>query len=407
MKLIISLLVIGCIVSLASAQWVEKTIVLPDPLSGFGSPGMMLYNTGNNFLFVGCENGVAIIDGFSNQLMAHLNTVGLRYGPACYASQVNKVYWVGGSSGNTTFALDGATGNRLATIATTNASALCYNPAVNRVYVSGYDTSGYLVVIDAARDSVVRKLGLDVGYQATVCCAPDDNKVYVLSYWDGAIWVVDCTADSIIGTIPVGGVPGQLVYNRVSNKLYCCSWGGSVTIIDCHSDTVLGSIVLPGGVEAAAYNPVANKLYCDDGAGIDIICGQGDTLLGRVQLPRNPKAVVVDSADNLTWCSFSSDTIVAIDGQGDSLCAEVAVGNVPSAMCYNPTRNRLYLQDGHVTVFNPAARQVDERILLGFEPVAVCWARSSHKIYCAGRGEAAVEVVTIANQVCGRRAIMS
>jgi len=44
---------------------------------------------------------------------------------------------------------------------------------------------------------------------------------------------------------------------------------------------------------------------------------------------------------------------------------------------------------------------VDLRILLGFEPFAVCWARSSHKIYCAGRSEAAVEVITIANQVLG------
>jgi len=397
-KLIISLLVIGCVASLAPGQWLEKTIVLPDPLSGFGSPGTMLYNTGNNFLFVGCENGVAIIDGFSNQLMAHLNTVGLRYGPACYASQVNKLYWVGGSS---TFALDGVTGNRLATIATPNARDICYNPVVDRVYVPAYDTSGYLVVINAANDSVTQRLSLGVWSRPSVACAPAENKVYVMSDLDGTVTVIDCDMDSVIDTIPVGFIPSQLVYNRVSDKLYCCGWAASVTIVDCRSDTVLGSIVLPGGFEAAAYNPVANKLYCDDGAGIDIICGQGDSLLGRLP-QRYVKTMVCDSANNLVWFSRSnSDTIFAIDGQGDSLCAEVAVGNVPGAMCYNPTRNRLYLEDGHLTVFNPAARQVDERILLGFEPVAVCWARSSHKIYCAGRGEAAVEVVTIANQVLG------
>ncbi len=400
MKLIISLLIIGCIVSLAPGQWVETTLVLPDPMSGFGSPGAMLYNTGNNFLFVGCDNGVAIVDGFSNQLITHTSTRDLKSGVACYASQVNKLYWLGGSSGGTTFVLDGATGRELSHITTPSGSDICYNPVVNRVYVSGYDTSGYVTVIDATRDSVVRRLGLDVGFQTTVCCDPDDNKVYVMSYFDGAILVIDCTVDSITDTIPVGGIPSQLVYNRVGNRLYCCSWDGSVTVIDCRSDTVLARIVLPGGVETAVFNPVANKLYCDDGEGIDIICGQGDTLLGRVPR-RYVRTMVCDSTDNLMWCSLNSDTVVAIDGQGDSLCAEVAVGNAPSAMCYNPTRNRLYLQDGHVTVFNPAARQVDERILLGFEPVAVCWARSSHKIYCAGRGEAAVEVLTIANQVLG------
>jgi YVTN family beta-propeller protein len=400
MRLSTSLLIVGCILSLASGQWLETNLVLPDPLSGFGSPGTMVYNTGNNFLFVGCDNGVAIVDGFSNQLIAHTSTRNLRDGVAYYAPQVNRLYWLGGSSGGTTFVLDGATGQDLKHITTPNGSAVCYNPAVNRVYVSAYDTSGYVVVIDATRDSVVRRLGLTVGYQSTVCCDPDDNKVYVMSYMDGAIFVVDCTVDSIIDTIPIGGVPGQLVYNRVGNKLYCCSWDGSVTAIDCRSDTVLARIVLPGGVETAAFNPVANKLYCDDGEGIDIISGQGDTLLGRVAR-RYVRTMACDSADDLIWCSLNSDTVVAIDGRGDSLCAEVAVGNVPGAMCYNPTRNRLYLKDGHLTVFNPAARQVDKRILLGFEPVAVCWARSSHKIYCAGRSEAAVEVITIANQVLG------
>jgi YVTN family beta-propeller protein len=399
MKLITSLLVVGCVVSLVPGQWLEKTVLLPDSLSGFGSQGTMVYNPGNNFLFVGCENGVAIVDGFSDRLLAHINTRNL-YGPACYASQANKLYWLGGSSGNTTFVLDGATGRDLKHITTPGGGGICYNPVVNRVYVSGYDTSGYLMVIDAAKDSVVGRLSLESGYESSVCCDPVENKVYVMTYFAGTVTVVDCDVDSIIGTIPVGGIPGQLVHNRVSDKLYCCSWGGVVTVIDCRGDSALGSVTLPGGVETAAFNPVANKLYCDDGEGICIIDGQGDTLLGRV-LRRYVRTMVYDSTDNLMWCGLNSDTVVAIDGQGDSLCASVAVGNMPGAMCYNPTRNRLYLQDGHLTVFNPAARQVDKRILLGFEPVAVCYARSSHKVYCAGRGEAAVEVITIANQVLG------
>ncbi|MBN2464226.1 hypothetical protein JXD38_01185, partial [candidate division WOR-3 bacterium] len=357
------------------------------------------YNPGNNFLFVGCENGVAIVDGFSDRLLAHVDTRGLR-SPACYASHVNKLYWRGGNSGATTFVLDGATGRDLKHITSPNGGGICYNPVVNRVYVPAHDTSGYLVIIDVVNDSVVSRLRFGIGYQPTVCCDPADNKVYVLSYLDGTVFVVDCTVDSVIDSIPVGGIPAQLVYNSVSNKLYCCSWGASVTVIDCTGDTVLGIITLPGGVETAAFNPVANKLYCDDGEGICIIDGQGDTLLGRVPR-RYVRTMVCDSADNLVWCGMNSDTIVAIDGQGDSLFVSVAVGNMPGAICYNPTRNRLYLQDGHVTVFNPAARKVEERILLGFEPVAVCWAKSSHKIYCAGRSEAAVEVVTIANQVLG------
>ena len=398
MKLITGLLVIGCIAPLAPGQWLEKTIVLPDSLSGFGSPGTMLYNTGNNFLFVGCNNGVAIIDGFSNQLLARTSTGSLRDGVACYASQVNKLYWL---SGSLVYVLDGATGRELRRITTPGGSDICYNPVVNRVYVTAFDTSGYVVIVNAANDSVVRTLRFEYAYRPWVACDPVDNKVYVQSYFGDTVFVVDCGMDSVIGAVPVGGASSQLVYGRVSNKLYCCGWFASVTVVDCSSDTVLRHVDLPGGVETAVYNPVANKLYCDDGEGICIIDGQGDTLLGRLQ-QTHVNAMVTDSADNLVWFSRSvSDTIFAIDGQGDTLCAEVAVGNRPWAMCYNPTRNRLYLEDGHLTVFDPAAREIEERVLLGFEPVAVCWAKSSHKIYCAGRSEAAVEVITIANQVLG------
>ena len=392
MRLITSLLIVGCILSLAHGQWVERTTVIPDSLSGLTNPGTMIYNTGNNFLFVGGDNGPAIIDGLTDRLIVRASRGGLGQYRACYAAPLNKLYWIGGENGGRTFVLDGATGRDLASIATPNARDICYNPMVNRVYVPARDTSGYLIVINAANDSVLGKLSVGVGSQSSVACAPAENKVYVMSDLDGTVTVIDCDVDSIVDTLTVGVVPGQLVYNRISNKLYRCGWDATVTIIDCHSDTILGRVVLPGGIETAVYNPAADKLYCDDGEGICIISGQGDSLLGRVPLGRNPRAVLFDSTDDLVWCSFNSDTICAIDGQGDSLCARVAVASVPSSMCYNPTRNRLYLEDANVTVVNPAARRAEKRILLSYEPVALCWAKSSNKMYCAGRNEASVAV---------------
>jgi YVTN family beta-propeller protein len=397
-KLVAATLLIGCIVSVACGQWVEKIVYIPDSVSVLRNPGTMLYNPGNNFLFVGGDNGVAVFDGLTDRLITRATRGGLGPRAACYASQVNKLYWVGGGN---TFALDGATGRDRATILTPNGYAICYNPVVNRVYASAHDTSGLLLVIDAANDSVTRRLRIGIGYEPALVCNPLDNKVYVMSSDDGRIFVVDCATDSVIDTLQVNGIPGHLVYNRISDKLYCCDWSDEVTVIDCRSDTVLARISLTGGIDAAAFNPVANKLYCDDGAGIDIICGQGDTLLGRVPLSRDASILLVDSTDNLVWCSSYSDTIYAVDGQGDSLCAAVAVGNAPNTMCYNPTRNRVYLDNPHLTVVDPVAERVEKRVLLGFTPAAVCWAKSSNKLYCAGLSEAAVAVVGSGNMVQG------
>ena len=397
MKLLASLLLIACIASVASGQWVEKTVFIPDSLSVLSNPGTMLYNWGNNFLFVGGDNGVAVFDGVTDQLITRATRAGLGPHPACYAAPVNKLYWIGDGY---TYVLDGATGRDLAAVGTSSAHAIDYSPSVNRVYVSAYDTSGLLIVINAANDSVTRRLRIGTGYEPSLVCDPTDNKVYVMAD-DGRVFVVDCAADSVVDTLPGTGIRGHLVYNRVGDKLYCYDWHPAVTVFDCRSDTVLANINLTGGVGTAVFNPVANKLYCDDGDGISVISGQGDSLLARVPLARNPTAFLFDSTDNLVWCCFSSDTIYAIDGPGDSLCAKVAVGNAPDAMCYNPLRNRLYLRGDHLTVVDPVARSVDKRILLGFHPTAVCWATSSNKLYCAGLSEAAVAVVDETNAVQG------
>jgi YVTN family beta-propeller protein len=140
---------------------------------------------------------------------------------------------------------------------------------------------------------------------------------------------------------------------------------------------------------------VSNKLYCADDSGVDIICGYGDTLLARLETPREVNGFIFDSTDNLMWCRLSyTDTLVAIDGRGDMLCGAMAVGGSPAAFCYNPTRNRLYTTQTHLEVFDPAARRLEQRVLLSFTPAALCGVRSSYKVYCAGVDEATVAVIS-------------
>ncbi|MBN2466144.1 hypothetical protein JXD38_11040 [candidate division WOR-3 bacterium] len=388
------LLAVCCCLSAVSGQWLEKTLLLPDSLGGFGSPGTMLYNPGNNLLFTACENGLAVIDGLSNRLTDHAPAN--HFGSACYASPVNKVYWIGGLYGNTVYVLDGATGRELRHITKAYATSICYNPVVNRVYVPSYDTIPCLLVIDAASDSLVRMLCMpDELLGSAACCAPTENKVFVASTLAADVLVIDCGADSIVSGIPVGYGPRALIYNRVSSKVYCHGYSGYVDIIDAHGDSICGRVAGPGDDVPVSYNPLTNKLYCPAGRDVNIVCGYGDSLIASVQMSKTVTATVFDSTDNLVWCSLRySDTLVAIDGQGDSVCAKVAVGSVPTAMCYNPTRNRVYLENNMVTVFDPAERQVEDRVLLDFTPAAVCWAKSSHKVYCAGRDEATVAVVS-------------
>ncbi len=388
------LLAVSCLLSAAAGQWVEKTIGLPDSLTGLVAPGTMLYNPGSNILFISGSNGLVLVDGLSNRVIGRTATAGLDGGEACYASQGNKVYW-GDDYSNLVYSLDGASGRVLARFSVSYPYGICYNPVVNRVYVTNGYSSSSVTVISAADDSIVRTLNLGGLWALSLCCNPGDNKVYFASYGTAAVGVIDCNVDSVRHFIPVADEPEYLVYSRVGNKLYCCGYSDTLTVIDGHSDSILGRVVRSGPTRLAAYNPVANKLYCADDSGVDIICGYGDTLLARVELGRSVASLIFDSTDNLMWCRFSStDSLLAIDGEGDTLCGVVAVGGGPQELCYNPTRNRLYTTQTHLAVIDPAARRVEQRVLLSFTPVALCGTRASYKVYCAGLNEATVAVVS-------------
>ncbi|MBM3331192.1 YncE family protein [candidate division WOR-3 bacterium] len=257
MKLVAVLLFIACIVSVAPGQWVEKTIVLPDSLSALGIPGTMVYNTGNNFLFIGCDSGVAIVDGFSDRLIARTPTRSLRDYPACYAPQVNKVYWLGGEYGSRTFVLDGATGRDLKHLLTPNAGAICYNPQANKVYCGDYYGCN-VMVIDGTTDDVIAIDSAGV-FSASLCYSPRRNKVYVGSAHNG-VTVVDGGSNQVVARIE-GFTARRLCYDSLNDKVYCASNAYDVAVIDAAGDSLLRYIPDNDGPWDVCYNPVQNRVY--------------------------------------------------------------------------------------------------------------------------------------------------
>ncbi|MBM3315800.1 YncE family protein, partial [candidate division WOR-3 bacterium] len=392
-----------CIVvpSVAPGQWLEKTIGLPDSLSGLAGPAGMLYNPGSNTLFIAGDNGFLVLDGLSHRKVA-LTLMGDYFSPgrACYASQVNKVYWADDGS-DAVDVLDGASGRLLSRIGMAEPSRICYNPIVNRVYAACGYYSGYVCVINCASDSIRAQLLVGPWAGPALCCSPQENKVYCPApSGSRAVNVIDCSRDSVRRRVAVGLEPSGLVYSRVSNRVYCWQYDNeTLAVVDCRADSVVGRVVVEGGIATVAFNPVSNKLYCVGGnpCSLAVVCGAGDSLLRRIGLPGYVYEVAsaFDSTDNLLWLAMSGlDSLVAVDGIGDTLCRAIDVRHEPQGLCYNPARNRLYSTGGDVAVTDPAAGAVVQRILVDFTPGALCWARWQNKVYCAGSNEASLAVIS-------------
>src|SRR5512143_2130044 len=75
MKYPFVLLAASCLLSAASAQWLETTIPLPDSLSGMTSPRQLIYGSASNTMYViGAAGLVIAMDGASGQKIARIPT---------------------------------------------------------------------------------------------------------------------------------------------------------------------------------------------------------------------------------------------------------------------------------------------------------------------------------------------
>ena len=121
------------VVSFASGQWVETSILLPDSLGSLYGPMQLAYNAANNRVYVGGNSGVLVVDGTTNQRLDLIRT-GSAAGALCYVPQSNKVYCANYDSANVVV-IDGVTDSIIAKVTTGRGPVgLCHNSQNNKVY---------------------------------------------------------------------------------------------------------------------------------------------------------------------------------------------------------------------------------------------------------------------------------
>ncbi len=171
-KLLLCVMALGALLApAASAQYLETTIMLPDTLGWLSFPWSLAHNPQNNKIYVGCDDGILVIDGTTSQRLARIKMTGGR------------------------------------------AWALCYNPQNNRIYCADLGL-GRVVIIGGATDSVIATRMI-VSY--ALCYNPQNNKVYCVTPDDNTVTVIDGATNSVVATVDVGDWPHGLCYNSQNN----------------------------------------------------------------------------------------------------------------------------------------------------------------------------------------------
>jgi uncharacterized repeat protein (TIGR01451 family) len=226
--------------------------------SGFGAMGVA-YDAARNRLFIANRDGpdggsLAVVNPDSGVATRVVTGLLSAQGVAFDASR-NLIYVVGWDWLNV---VDGATYSVTTSVRLgigMEAYAVAYNPAKDKLYVSGF-SNNTIVIVNAATMSILRTLvdshTFPIHWPSYIAVNPANDKVYVANHEGGPtgwVTIIDGTTDQIIKTLnPApdenhGGDLYGIAADGVHNRVYVASISAAlVYAIDGASDTTLGAI---------------------------------------------------------------------------------------------------------------------------------------------------------------------
>ncbi|NPV14381.1 hypothetical protein HPY86_05565 [candidate division WOR-3 bacterium] len=379
-----------CLVALmatpVSAQWLERTVYLPDSFAGPAYPNRIFYNPNNNTVFIFGDgiSQICVLDGTTNRKIALIQLPGPA-GNFTYNPVDNKLYIL---SGNLLFVVDAAANRLVRTINLPNyGSDLAYNPNLNRIYCVG---GPEVWVIDCDYDTLIKTIAIP-DESGNIACAYRVNKVYcVMDNQDVA--VIDCSTDSVIKTFYSGaGFYYDMLYNHLTNRLYISEdYDEDITVVDCDRDTVIRWLVAGYSPRLMCLNTVSNKFYCADWDDnwFGVYDALADTLIRWIYLNTNQRGLVFDSVDNLVYIALSeTDSIAVVDGVTNQVVRVIPTpGSYPVGLGYNPRANLIYAPERfshQVVIYNARTSEVVNKVVTWFPVNLLAYLPGTERVYCA------------------------
>jgi YVTN family beta-propeller protein len=437
--------------SLASGQWLEATIDVPDSLcGGLTGPQILAYNHANGLVYVGgsSKGCVIALSATTGEKKAKI-VAGNDVRDICFDVTGSKLY-TADYAGGFVSVVDLSSNSLLTQINVgDNMEAICYNPLENKVYCGGHAS---LAVIDAAADTLIRKLTVQVGERVRLCFNRRHNKVYRSCV--AGLAIVDCSVDTVIAT-PLGYQlnPG-LCYDTLRDEIYCASNSGdsSLFVIDGAGDTVSRTVALPGhsggwvlchdtrydriyslnatsstvsvvdpvagqmlttyplpggpaGPYSMAYSPGLGKVYCAtvdyyNGGHVTVLNCSTSAIVEDIAVGRGAWSVCSDSQGYPVFCANAYDQNVSVIGANDSVTRAITLNGGPRVVTWAGIGNKVYCGNrysNNVTVVNGETNTVLKSIPAGGEPLALCHNSVNNKVYCGVDNKDSLKVIQVAS----------
>lgn len=279
-------------------------------------PSSIAINPDTNKIYVSDGNGVEVIDGKTNSIVATIpvGSLAITINP-----DTNMLYAIVGQ--NKVDVINGSTNQIVSSIGTmaNTENIVVVNPNTNMIYVSWSNwyincPTGGIQVINGTTNAVEGSISKGCDHPLSVKAVnPTTNEVYAVDQFDGGTWVINGTTDTLMNEIS-GTSGGNMAINPVTNRGYELG-GNSIQVVDLTSNTIIGSIAT-GPTYQGGVNPVTDKIYVSDGkTTVYVINGSNNALLQDLTVGSGSSAIGVNLSTNRIYASAQAgNTVSVIDG---------------------------------------------------------------------------------------------
>lgn len=174
-----------------------------------------------------------------------------------------------------------------------NFAPVAFDPANGMVYVSTYG-NGQVDVINTTLEEVVSAIEVG-GAPYDFAYDPTTGDMYVTETVRPYVAVVNATTNSVVGQIPVGVFPSGVVYDAGNGELYVADSGiyvrnpqgfGNISVIDPANASVVQTIFIRGYPWFLAYDPASGELFETDSntTELKVLSDSTNTVVGSIPL---------------------------------------------------------------------------------------------------------------------------
>lgn len=185
------------------------------------------------------------------------------------------------------------------------ADGLAYAPQARRVFVSDESRAGRELVVDAVADTVVGTVELG-GEAGNTIWDPVSGRILVAVQTRAEVAAIDATTMKVVARYPVAGAerPHGLAVDPVRKLLFVADEEtAELVVLELPSMRVLGRHAVGGDPDVLAVDPGLGRLYvaCEAGV-VNVFQVDGRTLtsLGELSI-RHAHTVAVDPATHLVY----------------------------------------------------------------------------------------------------------